>query len=158
MPTKSQILSAARKKWGKNVQLRENRAAPCPADKEALRASQKELLDRKKAVEEEKKALGDVQLPLLEAARFALDVDGDEPSWTQLREAVEKAERYRQLMGEQAELRQQLDKNSGLILRDRYGLTQDDEVIPGFPLRHVLARKDTLEELATEVGLPALKT
>jgi hypothetical protein len=156
--TKAKVLAAARKKWGTTVQLRENKSALTPAEKEVLRASQKELLARKKAADEERKALGDVQAPLLAAARFALDVDGDEPAWTRLKQATERAQRAKELAEELADLGKQTDHNSGLLLRDRYELTQDDEVIPGFPVRRVLARKDTLEELATEVGLPALKT
>jgi hypothetical protein len=155
MPTKSQILSAARKKWGKNVQLRENPKAPTPAAKEAVRKEQEGLRARRKAAEEERKSLGVVHGPLLAAARFALDVGGDEPSWTQLREAVEKAERSKQLTDELADLDKQMKTNSGRLYASRYELSQD-ESLGGLWIRHVLARKDTLEELAAEVGLTTM--
>jgi hypothetical protein len=150
--TKAKVLAAARKKWGKAVQLRENKSAPTPAEKEVLRASQKELLARKKAADEERKALGDVQAPLLAAARFALDVDGDEPSWGQLREAVEKAERSKQLTEEIVDLDKQLKNNTGRFVSYRYWLPEEVQV-GGLWMRHHHASSDTLEELAEQVGL-----
>jgi hypothetical protein len=151
MPAKSQILTAARKKWGKNVMLRENPKALTPAAKEAVQKEQEGLRARRKAAHEERQLLGVVHGPLLEAARFVLDVDGDEPSWTQLREAVEKAERSKQLTEEIADLDKQTKHNGGHFFSHRYSLTHDVQVA-GLWMRHHDADADTLEELAEKVN------
>src|SRR5262249_46887555 len=145
--TKTQILVAARKRWGKNVQLREYANRPDEAAKEQIRLKLAGLRADRDRLKEEIKAAGDVHMALVAAARFAVDVDGDEPSWTQLREAVARAERVAEVREELREVEKAVSNASGSLLCHRFELTQD-RAIAGIPMRHHLADADTLEELA----------
>ena len=148
--TKTQILAAARRWWGKNVQLREHTNRPDAAAKEQIRQKLAGLRADRDRLKEEIKAAGEDHKALVAAARFAVDVDGDEPSWTQLREAVAKAERVAEAREELRAAEKAISNASSVLLCHRFELTQD-QAVAGFPMRHHLADADTLEELAAKV-------
>lgn len=147
---KAAVLKLAQKKRGKTAQLRHNPKAPDAAQKEVLREQAKQRNSRKKQLEEERKALGDTRTPLRQAVRFAVDVGGDEPSWTQLREALEREERYAALTEEIRELEQAGRKAP-------HGFSYRWEVIvivniAGMAMCECHEGADTLEELAAKLS------
>ncbi len=75
-----------------------------PEKRAAAKAKLSELLERIEENKAAKLAAKDWPAPLLAAARFVVDVNGDPPSIDQLREAVENAERHQELSGEYGEL------------------------------------------------------
>ena len=148
--TKKQLLALARKRWPK-AQLCENPRALDGAAKETLRQQCAAWRERKAALDEEIKAAGDTRKKLIEAARFAVDVNGDEPSWSQLREAVVLAERIDAAREERADIAKQLDRSIGKLHSRRWDVCWVDELVRGFPLCHVECSADTLEELAQKI-------
>ena len=139
------VLKAAIARWGKHVVIREARKAPSAAERATALARYKEIADLIREVEEAMKSLGNTQSRLVSAARFALDVDGDEPSWAQLREAVEAAEHLDRLVDERKDLRREAEHLDGYTKRwtvlDNIGIAN-----------MVKADADTLEELAAAIG------
>lgn len=153
--TKASVLRAARAKYGPKVNLRYNPNAPDAVRKVELREQVRVRMERKKSLEEERKALfaqGDPRVSLRNAARFAIDVDGDEPSWTQLREALEREERYAAISSEIRELQEEGRKGCGWSYRWDVVLVVN---IAGLAMAEVRASADTLEELAAKLSVEA---
>lgn len=148
--TRASVLAAARKRWGKDVQLRENKRAPTAARREELRAR----LKAAQAREQEARAalLGKPQNTydndLLAAAEFVVAVKGDHPSIEQLAAAVEKAQWYRQQRAAIADKETVYREvcNAGMItFRWNIGSLRNLAGLANFSVVH--AQADTLEEL-----------
>lgn len=138
-PSAKQI--AAR--WGPKYYVREDRDAPSAAERDQLLATIREL---RAAEETATKAIGELNWKadeLVEAARFALDVDGDEPSWSQLIAAVERAEQHRLLSQQYRDAVDSRKRLSPQTTRTRYTLLRK---VRFYDVR--VASADTLEQLA----------
>ena len=139
--THRELERMARERYGPQALVIIDRTRPDKARREEIRARRKAARERRAQIEGEIKDLGDVLGRLAVAGRFALDVDGDEPSWTKLRQAVEAAERLDELRRENAGLRDAL--NDYEDIRCRY------EVLVQFGVgREIKCQADTAEELA----------
>jgi nitrogen-specific signal transduction histidine kinase len=150
--TASKVLALARKKHGKAVELRENKNAPDAATRDANRAKVAGLREAIARLKEEIRWAGDVLNGLREAARFALDVDGDEPSWTQLRQAAEAAERVQALREEMREAEAEKQRLTVTSHHYRWRLRKYTDSPLG-PIGCVVAMTDTLEELVEKAKL-----
>ena len=103
--TKAHVLAEARRRYGKAAFVRENQHAPTPAVRAANLARRKTIAVRVGEIDAALKLMGGTAARLLEAARFAVDVDGGPPSLEQLRAAVLAGELQRDLFEERSELR-----------------------------------------------------
>lgn len=149
--TKTHVLALARKRHGKDAQLRENARALSPEAKQELRTRHAALRSEKKeteAVVEDCKAAASL---LLDAARFALDVDGDEPSWTQLRNAVEAAELLRDAKARVSEITAELRRTEGLLCGYRWEIVKVRTMGALGACCIVSEQADTLEEMAQKL-------
>src|SRR3990167_7902298 len=89
-------LDCAKRKYPKSeIRWRYDPAAPTLAETSAM---SKLRIAEKESIKQELASIGRVDLKLIDAVRFALDVDGDEPSWTQLKEACAAAARRQELI------------------------------------------------------------
>jgi hypothetical protein len=104
--TRKQCEALAKRVYGPKAYTEEHPRAWTAERRDALRDRLQHAKARRKEIEGELAALKPRQPwpTLLKAAQFALAVDGDEPSWSQLREAVLVAERQQALAEELAEL------------------------------------------------------
>lgn len=146
--TKAQVRELARRKYGKKVELSENKNAPTVAEKEVQRAKRQERIARKNQLEADLGSLKDPNGELLKAARFALDVDGDEPSWSQLREAVEVCNKVREIKDELQAIKEEAGRYSGYICRWSVSELVN---IGGVLMNRVHEQADTLEELVAKM-------
>lgn len=81
-----------------------------------------------------------------------MDVDGDEPSWTQLREQLERAEEQIRLADQLDELGRFIRANEGRLHSRRYSVAEILSVA-AFGMETVVASADTLEEIADKLQL-----
>lgn len=139
--TKAELLKLARKHYGAKVTLFDNPKAATADERNDASDRIREIVAR----EAELRALPktDTASALIAAARFAIDVDGDEPSWTQLREALEAAENAQAVADELKALYAERKQLSPLTLSYRYRLGKDCGIF-----NHIEAQADTLEQLA----------
>ena len=147
--TKASVLAAARKRWGKAVQLEECKGALSPEQRAQVRARQKEIRDRLESIKAQRDALYPAWKDWAKVARFFFDVNGDEPSSSQLRAAVAAKEQEDDLAEEKKSLEAERSHNVTAGYRQRYRLLK----IHGSPFPHasVEAEADTLDELAAKV-------
>ncbi len=149
--TIKQATALAKKKHGPNAHIEQNVKAPAAAEKAALSERWFTLKKRKEVLTETIRAAGDVNKATREAARFAVDVDGDEPSWTQLRLAVERAEQVAAALEERCEIDKEMELNSRRRLWNRYKVVRVDN-FGGLAIGCIEASADTLEELAAKLA------
>jgi hypothetical protein len=155
MATKGEVVKAARAKWP-DAQLRENKTAAMPDQKAAAKSRR---ITAKQQLERARDAMrlivqehGHPDGRLRDTARLAVDVEGDEPSWSQLVEALKAAERYHELAGEQRELEAEVRRLDRLWMSSRFqvGTVRN---IPGLPpVFSVHVRADTLDDLLGEIA------
>jgi hypothetical protein len=147
--TKVSVLAMARKKWGARAYLEERPNAPTAEQREANGIRRQELTAELKAMDEKIKSFGNTRKTLLDAAEFAVDVDGDEPSWTQLVNAVRHAKDFDNAVDKRKELFDEQRKIPHGYTH-RFGIYTVDN-IGGIAMAHEHARADTLEELAQAI-------
>ena len=155
MATKGEVVKAARKKWPE-AQLRENKAAASPEQKEEARQRRFEVREQ---LERDRDAMGRIvqqhghpDVRLREAARSCVATDGEEPGWSGLVEALEAAERYHHLAQEQRDLEAEVRRLDGVLASSRFqvGTVRN---IPGLPpVFSVHASGDTLDELLEAIA------
>lgn len=146
--TAKKVLAAARKRWGQGVQLDERRNAPTKEQKAAAAERRKEIKAESDGLRAELQAIGDPLPALATAARFVADL-GQEPDLTQLRLAVERAERHAAIK----ERRRELEVESKKLpqgYHDRWTLGKVVS-LGGMGVFEVVASADTLEELMAKV-------
>src|SRR5262245_60133458 len=144
--TAASVRKLAAARWGK-VELEHRPRALTDAQKAESMVRREELRAESGRVKAERKSLGNTWRPLREAARFAVDVDAQEPSLSQLRVALERDERQAELADRQTELENELRQLSGDCLGYRYTIW---EVMSW--CRSFRAGADTLDELAATIG------
>ena len=147
--TKSAALAAAKRKWGKRAYVEERRNAPTADERAANHARVREIIEQEKANEQAIKLLGAWPGKLAEAARFVVDVNGDEPSIPQLREAIEKVEELNVRIGDRRAMREEREHLPTHSKRWKAGIVND---VAGIGFSHVRADADTLEELIEKIG------
>ena len=149
--TKQQIIAALKRKYGTDyysVGIQVNRHAKPKAEREAAAQHMKELQGRQKEIAAEQMDGRAIYKRLLAAARFVVDVNGDDPSIPQLREIVELCERQDALSAEWLEIRQKYERLRGIARCQKY----DAYTLPAAGLfRHIVASGDTLDELLEEI-------
>lgn len=148
MTTKAAVLKLARKEWPE-CYIAENPKAAMSEEKVLARAKREELKAEKATLEQEQQALGRTDLKLREAARFAVDVDGDEPSWTQLKAALEADERRQTIGVRLLDIRREMSALEGLSFVHRWEICKRD----GICIK-TMHHADTLEELAAKIARP----
>lgn len=109
-PTKGSALALAKRKYGKKAIIQERRNAPTREEREAAQARSKEIGERLKVIAADQLSLKGWQDRLTKAARFVVDVDGDDPSVEQLRPCVIDAERYAALTEEYLDLKKEREQ------------------------------------------------
>jgi hypothetical protein len=143
--TKAHVLALARKRHGLKAQLREDKNAPTAESRAELLRLAVGRHDRKNSLQADLKAAGTgPYMALLKAARFALDVDGDEPSWSQLRAATEAMEDFAAKYEELRHLQELISKSN--THRYRWSVIEVGSLFVS-----VHEQADTLEELATKL-------
>jgi hypothetical protein len=150
--TARSVRALARRHWPR-CEVRHNAGAPDKAEREASVQRRRELKARADALraEQARGCLGLARAELTAAARFALDVDGDEPSWSQLRAAVEKSERQTAVNEELRDIEAECQKLNSRSWRQRWEVVGIEGVngIASFSVVHASA--DTLEELVAKL-------
>jgi hypothetical protein len=153
--TKQRLLTLARKLYGKHAFVEERPKALDAAGREALTARRKELVLKRDTL---KSALGNPALAtkrLLEAATFVCDVDGDDPSIPQLREAVAVMQATIAAQQEYAEVMAELRDTAGRGYSRRWAVLKVLGDTP-FPCSTSVAEGDTIEECAAKLQEKAL--
>jgi hypothetical protein len=153
--TKAAVLALARKKYGPKAELRENKRALSAEEKARVREQLAAARAEHARLDEEVKATwaaGDPDGALREAARFAVDVDGDEPSWSQLAAALARAERFAAAKAERADVYKERSRLSGLLLGCRWEVVKIASMAGLGGICVVKESADTLEEMAAELG------
>jgi len=157
MTTKAQVLKAARAKYGKGVhaELRpdavtgerreeiKSRVAELKEQIDGLRAARRKLLATRRGKTH-------VYGELLRAARFVIDVDGDETALEQMRPLVVEAETLEQLQDDEQYLERERRKLAGRLHRDRCWVGQVDYAA-GIGLDFQLARGDNWAECLEQI-------
>lgn len=110
MTTQKTALAAARRRWGKRALVREDRRALSPALRQQRRDHVAAINLRIKEIGTELQSHGDTERRLLEAAEFFLSVNGDEPSGSQLRSAVELSRKMIDLVDERRAITEERDR------------------------------------------------
>jgi hypothetical protein len=144
------VRKLARQRWGKGADVRHNPKAMTP-DQRAERAERVKVLRQEQAgLKAEQADLGETFRPLREAARFCVDVDAQEPSLSQLRATLERAERAADIRDRLADIDKEL--RSGNAWVQRYEAVVGVE-ISGLCAGGVIhkAGADTLDELAAKI-------
>lgn len=147
--TKNQALVTAQKMWGKKAYIEENSRALSPEGREEAR---KQLEENKKtiaSIEERLKALGPIEVAqkkLMEAAEFVCDVDGDDPSIPQLKEAVAVMNQIRNAKAMLMKAKKEGNELLAKSFTKRFKVGYVDNAIPGFPVAHIHGEGDTWEE------------
>ena len=151
--TKSECLRLIRQKHPQAI-LEEHRDAPTKEQRQAMRDKLQANRERKKDIDCLIKELHWNSEAFIQAARFVVDVHGDEPSLTQLAEQLERAERYAELKEEKQQLERFGMKESGVlyIFRCRTYVVHNGP----FPHRNIIAEADTWQELADKLCGPEL--
>lgn len=116
---KSQTLALARKVYGKQAEVEYSPWALDAAEKAALSAERKLWLAQRATLKEKAQGLAKSRQGLLAAARFVVDVGGDDPSIPQLRQAVEAVERLILIEERLLDLSDMLRKSEGKVLSRR---------------------------------------
>ena len=129
----------------KKIEVQKYRHPSSPAKREVAKS---QLTEINRQMAENKAATVATQewlKPLLKAARFVVDVNGDPPSIEQLQVAIEQAERQRALGEEHRELRIERDR---LASESRYHQYHAGHVsgVGGIGFLHVVAEGDTKRE------------
>lgn len=105
--TKRDVIEVARKRWP-GCRLDEHQGAlKNDAGREAYKAERKQRqkrIEEIKAIVEPPRKKNEMLKALAEAARFVVDVNGDEPSIPKLASAVERAEQFIALIEERDEI------------------------------------------------------
>ena len=144
--SKKQVEAAARKRYGNQIRLVENpRAVTAERRAEAV-ARFREVCDALRLLDESEDAIRAEWRNLIRAARFALDVEGDEPSWGQLADAVAASEALDAKLDERKKLRQEKDRLQVLLIYHRWEARED----LGGGTR-TCAAADTLPELLAKI-------
>lgn len=146
--TKAGVLALAKKRWPTAYIEDLGRAGPSEDDRAAARARVKAILARNAEIKAELATLkiGNFSA-LVKAARFAVDVDGDDPSLPELRKQVEIAERYLALRDEESSLFRERNEHTGTSLASRRYLV----VTRGSFASCIECDGDTLEQLAEAI-------
>lgn len=143
------VRKMARLRYGKTADVRHNQNALTKEQKAVVIAKHKELRAEKEACKAELHALGETAKPLREAARFAVDVDAQEPSLSQLRAALERAERAADLRERMKDIEEEFRGSSTYSYRYEVVTIRYVGGIAAFT--SVDASADTLEELAAKI-------
>lgn len=104
MASKSQVLAAARRRFGPKVYVEDRPNADTAASRAAKMSRLAEIAARTAAIDEEQKKYPPAYPALLKACRFVVDVDGDNPSIHELAKLLGPAERALELLNERGEL------------------------------------------------------
>jgi hypothetical protein len=139
-------MKLARECWGNGVRLEETPGAATPEEREVCREQLEKLAADKQRLCKEGNTLGDTAKALCEAARFAVDVDGDEPSWTQLREALERQEQAQEIREDLKDIEKAKEKVASRRHSYCFRLVTGDSW-----LVQILAQADSLEGLAEKI-------
>lgn len=143
MTTKASVQKLARTRWKQSL-VRENPGASTREEREADIARAREIRQRIAQIDEAiKDAAGRVGA-LVKAARFAIDVDGDEPSWSDLAKALAAVESDRALAAERREI--DTERRALNVSSYRWSLTKSNEWCTS-----VILWTDTLEELESKI-------
>lgn len=130
-------------KLPKGVYLRKNPNAPSATERERIKADRDAAVQSLNEAHAELKSLAWMASELIAAARFAIDVDGDDPSWTQFIEATKRAERHAELSERIGALRKERDRLQSQIHGKRYTALRNESFFAV-----VVAEADTKEQLA----------
>lgn len=144
--SQASCLAAAKKKWGKQVYIRENKRAITPAERASRLETIKYLKEEIAGLDEQIKSLGEQWTRLLESAEFFLSVNGDEPSGDQFRAAVADARKLVELKESRRAADSQRRELHGSTLAHRW-----DAIESGSFCSIVHASGDTLEELLQKI-------
>lgn len=144
--SRNTVQSAARRRWPDAI-VRHHEDAATPAERAVASERRRQIKARIAEIIAEQESLGYTTTALLKAARFVVDVHGDEPSISQLAEATAAAERHQELIDEKADLFLERERLQSIGVRKKW------DIIAGITIR---AEADTLDELLGEVeNLPA---
>ena len=150
MASSKHALALARKKWGKTAFVRENKRSLTATQRAELWAQIRAMRVRMKEIEAEQKALGHNWQTLLTASEFFLEVNGDEPSGTQFREAVAKARKWTDLGDELSSLRKEDDRLIGGMHRYRWEAGHI-QTVASMQWASIGAHADSLSELIEKI-------
>jgi hypothetical protein len=144
--TKSQVLAAARRKWGKSAGLMTRlRALP--------KARRLQVLDEMREMRALLKSSadrpdGEAWQALREAARFVVDVGGDAPSIPQLAAALRDVDGVTEHNEERAATRAEIKRLEMLgAYHPKFAIFSDHRTPGGTGFRRILVEADTLAEL-----------
>jgi hypothetical protein len=156
MATKSQVLAAARRAWGKKCQLAERRGALPKARREALVAEIKALQAEKNALPRSAPTVA-AWRSLIDAARFVVDVNGDHPSISRLAAALAGSEAVRDAMDHRASLEAVIQRLRRLGPYAMRFYIYENESAAGLPMSLQHAEADTLGELLERIRVESEK-
>lgn len=151
MATQSTVLAAARRRYGTATRIRYHDTALSPQEKREARDRIKTITERIAAIADEQKSLGDTPKALCEAARFVVDVNGDETALPTLRKAVEAAEHYQDMIDEKAELFKERAQLRGRVIFDRWEIVTSRGIV-----NCIECGAYTLDDLLAEIERKAL--
>lgn len=149
MATKSEVLVLARKRYGPQAQVSENTRAMKPAERAKAEQRLTEIRARLAEIKDDVGRSVNIK-GLMAAARFVVDVDGDDPSLPQLRTLLEEAER---IVAAQAEHKALRDEWNGLGLHRQRWEVWHPYTLPGLGRgRGIDTQANTLDELAEKLA------
>lgn len=144
MASRSQVLAAARRKFGAKAYLEERRNAQTASERQRDIDRRREINQRKAALAELEKTDPPNHPALLKACHFVVDVDGDNPSIPQLKVELERAQRCQDRMEERRALHEEALGLGG------YSYRWECLVGHGWA-NQVVASADTLDELLAKI-------
>ena len=151
MATAKQALAAARRRWGKKAFVKENKTAMTAAQREQHQAHVKSLSEAIKGLDDQLKAQKLNWTEFLKAAEFCCDVDAQEPSLSQLKEAARAARLFVDTRQERDQLEEEKKRLRGQGSCKRWDAGYVG-TIPGMGAYYgVECSADTLDELIEKI-------
>ena len=157
MATMKQCVAAAREKWGRKFSIETGRWVSSPEQRAAAQAAAQACRQQRDQLLEQQKQIGtpeQLQLDLIEAAQFVVDVSGDAPSIPRLAEILKDVARHRQITARCADLQKAQSEHNGAASYFRYKAGTSKSIGGlGVVLRCYLVNvsADTLEELLVKI-------
>ena len=140
----------ATKRYGGRTRLLGNKSAPTFDERVEAQLLHRELNQQVNELLAQIEAIGETEAPLRKAARFAVDVDGDEPSWSELAAAVAASEKKLALREQHSAAKKAMNIAGMRCHGYRWRVLQAD-FLGGIGIQTVLAQGDTLEEVAAKL-------
>ncbi len=149
MATMQQCMAEARIKWGKSAHIEDRKRQTSPTTRAEAAQRREQLKQEIAGIYEVIKRLGNTTAALVKAGRFAVDVDGDEPSWSEFKHALERAEERARCDTRLAEATKEQREAASGIGAYRYAAGRVDHV--GLSIFCIEVHADTLVELLNKI-------